>query len=326
MSSPDGRSPLIDLDDETFAESFRYPGGEWQVRLTELGRKILSGIVLSKQQIVIVARIHNSDDILKLALLKNAIDNHVSAIPDFSIDNLEFSLILPYLPYGRADRAFTPGDCFGLQTFGKLVRSMNFTSVSTLDAHSDKALNAVNLAVRGWSNWSPVRFIERAIVDFATRNGRRSITVLFPDAGARSRYKLSTGVTSPSGSIAVDILHCEKKRDSGTGKFTGFTVLQKHEFIHNQPILIVDDICDGGGTFLGIADALKSEGIDFGQESTTPLGLYITHGIFSRGIEVLFKAGFSQLYVTDSFYGPDNEYPPVNGGVTVFDCMKVLNG
>ena len=46
--------------------------------------------------------------------------------------------------------------------------------------------------------------------------------------------------------------------------------------------LIVDDICDGGRTFLEAAKILK-------EETTGKLFLYVTHGIFSKGIDELLE-------------------------------------
>jgi ribose-phosphate pyrophosphokinase len=57
---------------------------------------------------------------------------------------------------------------------------------------------------------------------------------------------------------------------------------------------VIDDLCDGGGTFIGIAQELRKAGI------TQPLYLYVSHGIFSKGLEVLFQH-FDQIFTTNSF-------------------------
>ena len=44
--------------------------------------------------------------------------------------------------------------------------------------------------------------------------------------------------------------------------------------------LIVDDICDGGGTFIPLAKKLKNAG-------AKTVTLYVTHGIFSKGLDPL---------------------------------------
>ena len=91
--------------------------------------------------------------------------------------------------------------------------------------------------------------------------------------------------------IGYPVLRCSKKRDPETGKLLGFNVPAK-KFFKTKNVLIIDDICDGGGTFLGIADKLKAYKLD--------LHLYVTHGIFSQGFEKL-KKSFKSIFTTDSF-------------------------
>lgn len=52
--------------------------------------------------------------------------------------------------------------------------------------------------------------------------------------------------------------------------------------------VITDDICDGGATFIGIAKELR-------RLNCHKVVLYVTHGIFSKGIEVLMDCLTSYL-------------------------------
>ncbi len=47
--------------------------------------------------------------------------------------------------------------------------------------------------------------------------------------------------------------------------------------------VVVDDICDGGATFIALAQVIK-----VAQPDTT-IDLYVTHGIFSKGVDELLK-------------------------------------
>ena len=76
------------------------------------------------------------------------------------------------------------------------------------------------------------------------------------------------------------------------------------------PAIIIDDICDGGGTFVGIADKV----------GRAPLGMYITHGIFSQGFDAL-RERFEHIYTTNSL--KKSESAPA-GLVTVFDCLPEM--
>jgi ribose-phosphate pyrophosphokinase len=239
---------------------FRYPGGEVQVRLTE---EIVHLMKHPKvERIHVVAKITDGE-IVALAQLLNAIKGATSA---------DVKLILPYLPYARADRRFVLGDTLGLQVFAQLLNTISYDIV-TLDVHSSEA----GKYIRHLTDVSPLPIIEQVIDQI----GGRTI-VLLPDAGAL-RYGYKTGF------IAA------KVRDQITGKLSGFSVPSAKEFAECDQILIIDDICDGGGTFIGIAEALRKSG------NTLPLYLYVTHGIFSKGLRPLLDH-FEHIYTTDSFY------------------------
>ena len=276
-------------NDEQF-KMFRYPGGEVQVRLTEKTANLLKHPKVEK--VDVVARIRDGE-IVALAQLLDAIKGATSA---------DVRLILPYLPYGRADRRFTLGDSHGLAVFGRLLGISSYDIV-TLDVHSDEAKKYV----RHLTNVSPLPIIGQVIdhIDGTEAIGTpvTSVCVLLPDEGSCKRY------------FAADnpyVLHATKKRDPITGKLSGFEVPSPDKFPADA-ILIVDDMCDGGGTFIGIADALEASG------NTLPLYLYVTHGIFSKGLEELLKR-FDHIYTTDSF----NDVPWNTDKITRIPCMPTI--
>jgi ribose-phosphate pyrophosphokinase len=245
-------------------EMFRYPGGEVQVRLDEHMVNVLYAPGITGVRVV--ARIYDGE-ITALAQLIDAIK---------SVTTAPITLVLPYLPYSRADRRFTEGDCDGLAVFGRML-GMMVTDVVTLDAHSEKA----ERNIRHLTNVSakPIigSVIDRMDGTYVYGTPVLNTAVLLPDKGA-SRYG--------------DYPSCEKVRDPRTGKLTGFKVPDYSKFDGADNILIIDDICDGGGTFIGIAEQMKSCGL--------PISLYVTHGIFSKGFIDLFK-NFKDIYTTDSY-------------------------
>ncbi|MBS1957104.1 MAG: ribose-phosphate pyrophosphokinase [Cyanobacteria bacterium SZAS-4] len=255
----------IELGDKEKYNLIHFPGGELHIRLNET---VMSEIEKS-ESVVVTARVTNSDKLIETLLLCDAVRQDA---------NRSVSLILPYLPYGRADRRFSPGDCFGVATFARLINSANVTPV-TLDAHSAQGLQHFDRI----QDLPSSTFIERAVNDFGS-NSANDVTLLFPDKGARQRYDAVSNRYK-------HVLHCSKERNLLTGKLKGFKVPERGEF-QTKKVLIVDDICDGGGTFNGIADSLK--------EFELNLALYVTHGIFSKGYAELDKR-FEKIYTTDSF-------------------------
>jgi ribose-phosphate pyrophosphokinase len=59
--------------------------------------------------------------------------------------------------------------------------------------------------------------------------------------------------------------------------------------LKNKSVLIVDDICDGGRTFIEAAKLLYIEGVN-------NVYLYVTHGLFTKGIQILYDAGIKRIF------------------------------
>ena len=257
---------------------FHYPAGEAHVRILPAELDHIAGAT----EIRVTAKIYDGD-VIPLALLTDALRGVNAG------HAREEVLILPYLPYSRADRRFALGDCLGLKVFGAAIDQLGYDLVLTLDAHSSASRSYIaNLYCV-----SPVPLI----TDVMRRVGNPNGVVILPDEGAK-RYRLNAAM-----------LQCKKKRDSRSGMLSGFEVPPVEEFHGAKWALIVDDICDGGGTFLGISDAMKSHGID--------LSLYVTHGIFSKGVTEL-KKRFKNIYASDSLRNA------VESGVTILPAGSLF--
>lgn len=266
----------IDFPSDPLFQAFGYPGGERQARLTDAG---LKSVVLA-DTIKIRARVRSTAAVIDLLQLLDAI---------YGVNHKAFIyLSMPYLPYARADRRFTAGDCNGLKVFSNLLQSSGLIhQIQVLDVHNEEA--AKTFFGDKFVNVQPTYLIRECMAHFAAAANvphASELTVLFPDKGAKDRYR------------SVDArreLYATKKREGATGKLLGFEC--GFDFRSDESVLIIDDICDGGGTFLGIAETLKKEGF------VGNLGLYVTHGIFSKGTKELQK-NFDRIYCTDSFSKP----------------------
>jgi len=89
--------------------------------------------------------------------------------------------------------------------------------------------------------------------------------------------------------------------EAGTGKDVGKTIWQPYSAttkelssINGKTVLIIDDICQGGRTFVELAKALKYE------EPNVEIHLFVTHGFFSNGLHDLIQAGITKFITTDS--------------------------
>lgn len=196
---------------------------------------------------------------------------------------------LPYIPAARADR----GTPFGAQVYADLLNSLHLDEVVVFDPHSPVAPELIN----------NVRVVDPAslITEQVIPQGAYE-AILAPDAGAVRRAGLVADLAG------LPLLTATKTRDFETGKLTGF---QPPAHLPSGRILVVDDICDGGGTFMGLAQALDGEPKRLGQ-----LDLWVSHGIFSGNAPSL-RHWFDTVWTTDSHTGAFN--PEVGAKVVALD-------
>ncbi len=191
----------------------------------------------------------------------------------------KLSLFVPYFPGARQDRVMTPGEPLTVKVYADLLNAQRFARVTVFDPHSDVTPALLDRA-EVLSNHD---FVKTCLADLGP------VTLVAPDGGALKKiYKLSEAL----GGLAV--LECSKKRDVKTGALSGFHVPEAN--LGGRNFVIVDDICDGGGTFVGLAQELKAHGAG-------DLYLTVSHGIFSRGFEELgrwFKGVFTTNSIRDS--------------------------
>lgn len=231
-----------------------------------------------------VAAMRDMNDFMLLAQLNDAV-RHVT---DIAISHLE----LAWLPWARQDRHMVNGDSFALKVFANQLNTLNFDKVFLLDPHSDAAAAAINNSV----------VIAQETCLMKSENLRRAIgagklMLVAPDAGALKKIH---NVAKASGARDYAIL--TKERDVATGNLTGFALVSGD--VADKDVLIVDDLCDAGGTFIGSAQVLR----DAGARSVS---LYVTHGVFSKGVANLLNNGIDAIYTTTSFASSELREPRV---------------
>jgi ribose-phosphate pyrophosphokinase len=191
--------------------------------------------------------------------------------------NSQNTLKLPYLPYARQDKEISNETTFALHTFALFINALQFSSVMLLDPHSGTASELIKRASVIDPQFNMLKILHET----------ESIPC-FPDAGAMGRYHQIANVHNAN--LAI----CDKVRDQLTGDIIGLNTTGK---VQQTRYLIIDDICDGGRTFIEAAKALYAAG-------ATEVNLYITHGIFSKGTQVLRDAGIKRIF---TYKGEVNE-------------------
>lgn len=208
----------------------------------------------------------------------------------YMAQNYTMILDLPYVPYSRQDRVCNKGESFSLKVFTDFINSMEFDVVNTWDNHSDVATALINNCV----NISQVNCI-RSIPSLLSLIKEELTVLVSPDAGAIKKTRAIAKAFDKS-----SVLQCDKERDIQTGRITSVSLLNPELLNDTSTYLVVDDICDGGGTFLGIAKAIRQ------QEENATIVLYVTHGFFTQGLEKLLDE-YTFIFTTTSVCTLNNQ-------------------
>lgn len=253
---------------------FIFPAGEVGIKLD-----INRNFCLDGPAYKIVARVQNSDDVIAIAMIKNAIEEFYS---QEDLPMPDFLLYLTYLPYGRQDRVCDKGESFSLKVFANFINSLNFDRVYLFDPHSDVAGALFN-------NVKIIKQVDivKGFCEIATKYGNNRGLLISPDAGSNKKTSEIAKWLSNNRFIRAD-----KLRDLSNGNILETIVYT--EDLRESNVLIVDDLCDGGRTFTELAKALKNK-------NCGKVALYVTHGIFSKGTDTLFNNGIDEIYTTNSY-------------------------
>lgn len=236
-----------------------FSGGEQHVKI-DVER--LKDLLENGERVVVQAEVRSSADLMELVMVKNALD-HILQFVDNTIE-----LVMLYVPYARQDRVCDTGEAFGLEAFAHILNSLNFVRVTVADPHSD-----VTSALIQRLNILPQDEIAFEMLKWKLH--QEKFALVAPDAGALKKiYKLGTRMGLP-------VFCAEKIRDVSTGAIVR-TDISVTDFA-GQNLMIIDDIADNGGTFIALGKMLK-------ERNAGKVELYVTHGIFGKGLDVFQDA------------------------------------
>jgi ribose-phosphate pyrophosphokinase len=248
----------------------QFPDGQQTIDI-ETPRNFLKG-----EDVRIDARIETFRD-LEVIIAAN------QALREMAVSTV--SLYVPYFMGARSDRKFREGGVNYLKhVICPVINSQKFNSVVVLDPHSD----VLEACLDNYDKANNFTLVKHSLEDIDNRNGANDrIILVSPDGGALKKiydvaehFKIQKIVTAM------------KHRDIQTGKIT-HTEVPVLEHNYDYKYVIVDDICDGGRTFIELAKAIHL------QRPTADIYLIVTHGIFSAGLEELEKY-FTKIYTTNS--------------------------
>ncbi len=247
-----------------------FKGGEVGVQLCSQAINRIKD--LWPDTVYLTANITSSDDLMGVMLTVDAIRRVNPAV--------RIRLTIPYFPYARQDRVCNPGESLSVAVVAGMINSLKLEMVSIADPHSDVTpalINNVHVMSLAYT-FDHARCAANISTD--------DRVIFAPDQGAYKKVLELAKLHKFAG-----FGYASKERDPQTMEIKKVTI---NGDVSGKNVLVVDDICDGGRTFLELGKQLREQG-------AARIELYVTHGIFSYGIDQLCEL-YDKVYTTNSFH------------------------
>jgi len=208
------------VDVSTFIKEF--PNKELRIPLSDFINK-------DNKFVTVEWRFNDDSDFIKLLFISKELKKY----------SFHKTLNICYMPYSRMDRS-EKEYVFTLKYICDFINSLEYDSVKVFDPHSDVTCALLN-------NSESIIHSHNLIENI---NNYIGSAIYFPDAGAYKKYsKLFQGY-----SYLIGL----KTRNFSTGKIEDLKIIG--DIAENEQVIMVDDICVYGNTFIKGAEALKALG------------------------------------------------------------------
>jgi ribose-phosphate pyrophosphokinase len=201
--------------------------------------------------------------------------------------------VIPYYAYARQDRKTEPRVPISAADVAMMLEVGGVDRVVTIDLHAGQ--------IQGFFQNAPVDnlFASSVFVPYFAEKELENVVVVSPDAGGVDRSKIfleSLNTQGIDGNLAII-----SKQRSGAGVVASMSLIGD---VAGADAIIVDDMCDTGGTLCKAAQLLKDEG-------ARRVFAVITHPVFSgAALEKVRNSVIEEMVIADTIplkgEAPDN--------------------
>ena len=186
--------------------------------------------------------------------------------------------VIPYFGYARQDRKTDGRTPISAKLVANLISASGADRVLTVDLHAGQIQGFFDIPTDNLFG-GPVM-----IDDIKERFGRDKIVMVSPDVGGVVRAR------ALANKLNADLAIVDKRRPEA-GKSEVMNIIGE---VKGARCIMLDDICDSGGTLANAAAALKDQG-------AVSVSAYVTHGVLSgTAVQRIEKSVLDELVMTDT--------------------------
>jgi ribose-phosphate pyrophosphokinase len=199
--------------------------------------------------------------------------------------------VIPYFGYARSDKKDRPRVPISAKLVANLITTAGAHRVLTIDLHASQIQGFFDI---------PVDHLYAApiVVDYFKTNPIENLIVVAPDTGGAERAR------AYAKRLNAGLALCDKRRDRPNEA----DVMNIVGDVKGKNCLIIDDMCDTGGTICKVAEALHTAGAN-------EISACFTHGVLSgNAVDNISGSYLKKVIVTNTIPIRDNGMPLVEGG------------
>ncbi len=211
-----------------------------------------------------------NDNLMELLIIADALRRSSAA---------RITAVIPYFGYARQDRRTKARTPISAKLVANLITEAGIDRVLTVDLHAAQIQGFFDIPVDNLYA-SPIFALDIA----NTFPALDRVTVVSPDVGGVARAReLAKRINAP---LAI----VDKRREK-PGEVAEMMVIGN---VTDRICIIVDDICDTGGTLVKAADVLLEAG-------ASEVHAYVTHGVLSDpAVERISGSAMKSFVITDT--------------------------
>lgn len=209
--------------------------------------------------------------------------------------------VIPYFGFARQDRKDQPRVAIGAKMVANLLSAAGATRIITMDLHADQ--------IQGFFDFPVDHLYASSIfLPYIQNLNLPNLTMAAPDMGGAKRANAYAKF------LKSDVVICYKQR-AKANVIESMTVIGE---VEGRDIILIDDLCDTGGTLTKAADMMMDRG-------ASSVRAFCTHAVLSgKAHENIEKSKITELVVTDTI--PLTQQSPKIKVLSVADLFaKVLH-
>ncbi|HEX7176817.1 MAG TPA: ribose-phosphate pyrophosphokinase [Pyrinomonadaceae bacterium] len=264
--------------DPGVATSARFSDGEYNFQITE---NVRGADVFIVQPTCPPTDAHLMELLVMLDAFRRSSAERVTAV-------------IPYYGYARSDKKDRPRVPIASKLVANLITTAGADRVLTIDLHAAQIQGFFDI---------PVDHLYAApvFIGYYQENGLPNLTVVAPDTGGAERAR------AYAKRLDAELALCDKRRE----KANEAEVMNVVGDVRGRNCLIVDDMCDTGGSLTKVAKALREAGAD-------RIHACFTHPVLSgRACEQLKGSDIEMTVTTNTI--------PLRGEACNLDNVRVLS-